>query len=316
MRKVNGGENILNYTILDHKGYKSFEDKMKKFEMHKPYDKIFKTILKQNPKGFLIVFKIPARFEGFIDSEIINYFYQELHVDILMKAYGDGIYVIEFQSTKLTLDDITRFGNYMGSLVHKYKADIHLYVITTAHEKMRKITKKFGEYEFTIYIVSLTEFDYNKALNRIKYKIENKEWFKEEDIVLVETIPFMARKEKEKKKLLKTVAELTNQLDGLISNSKLIEIKTMQFVLACEILNDNEKDKIAPVITMKTEEKEEVFQGYLTKEEQEEFIEKGKEEEKEKIVKNLIKLGQTPEFIEKATNMNKAQIAALTTTII
>ena len=90
----------------------------------------------------------------------------------------------------------------------------------------------------------------------------------------------------------------------------------MQFVLACEILNDNEKDKIAPVITMKTEEKEEVFQGYLTKEEQEEFIEKGKEEEKEKIVKNLIKLGQTPEFIEKATNMNKAQIAALTTTII
>lgn len=58
MRKVNGGENILNYTILDHKGYKSFEDKMKKFEMHKPYDKIFKTILKQNPKGFLIVFKI------------------------------------------------------------------------------------------------------------------------------------------------------------------------------------------------------------------------------------------------------------------
>ena len=150
----------------------------------------------------------------------------------------------------------------------------------------------------------------------IKYKIENKEWFKEEDIVLVETIPFMARKEKEKKKLLKTVAELTNQLDGLISNSKLIEIKTMQFVLAYEILNDNEKDKIAPVITMKTEEKEEVFQGYLTKEEQEEFIEKGKEEEKEKIVKNLIKLGQTPEFIEKATNMNKAQIAALTTTII
>ena len=298
-------------------GYKSFEDKMKRFKLHKPYDKIFKTILKQNPKGSLIVFKIPAKFEGFLDSEIINYLYQELHVDIIMKTCEDGIYVIEFQSSKLTLDDITRFGNYMGSLVHKYKTDIHLYVITTAHEKTKKINKKFGEYEFTIYIISLTELDYKKALNRLINKNKSKEKFKEEDIVLMEIIPFMTRKKKQRKKLLKTTAELTNQLIGQIDSSKLIEIKAIQFVLACEILNDKEKERIAPVITMKAIEKEEIFQGYLTKEEKQEYIEKGEKigekVKEEEIVKNLIKLGQTPEFIAKATNMDKKQIIALTT---
>ncbi len=137
----------------------------------------------------------------------------------------------------------------------------------------------------------------------------------------MEIIPFMTRKKKQQKKLVKITAELTNQLIGQIDSSKLIEIKTIQFVLACEILNDKEKERIAPVITMKTIEKEEIFQGYLTKEEKQEYIEKGekigiKKGEKgkeEEIVKNLIKLGQTPEFIAKATNMDKKQIIALTT---
>ena len=84
----------------------------------------------------------------------------------------------------------------------------------------------------------------------------------------------MTRKKKQQKKLLKITAELTNQLIGQIDSSKLIEIKIIQFVLACEILNDKEKERIAPVITMKTIEKEEIFQGYLTKEEKQEYIEK------------------------------------------
>ena len=152
-------------------------------------------------------------------------------------------------------------------------------------------------------------------------KNKDKKEFKEEDIVLMEIIPFMTSKKKQQKKLVKITAELTNQLIGQIDSSKLIEIKTIQFVLACEILNDKEKERIAPVITMKTIEKEEIFQGYLTKEEKQEYIEKGekigiKKGEKgkeEEIVKNLIKLGQTPEFIAKATNMDKKQIIALTT---
>ena len=123
----------------------------------------------------------------------------------------------------------------------------------------------------------------------------------------------------------------------------MIEIKCIQFVLATEILNDNEKAKIAKVISMQTEGKEEVFQGYLTKEEQEQFIqigekigiekgekigiekgekigiEKGEKkvkEREEEIAKTLIELGETPEYIEKVTNISKEQIAILTTTII
>ena len=79
---------------------------------------------------------------------------------------------------------------------------------------------------------------------------------------------------------------------------------------------------------MQSEGKEEAFQGYLTKEEQERYIKIGEEkgekigmekvrgEEREEIAKTLIKLGETPEYIEKVTKVSKEQIAMLTTTII
>lgn len=300
-------------------GFKSLEEKIKKEKIHKPYDKIFKTIFKKNPNGFFIMLKIPGEFKGFMDSEIINYFYQELHVDIIIKNFENMICIIEFQSTKLSLDDITRFGNYMASLVHKEKKHVQLYVVTIANEKVKKISKNFGDYGFTIHIISLTEFDYNKALNRINTKIKNNEVFNEEDIVLLELLPLMTRKKGKKKKLLKKAAKLTNSLDGRIASSKLLEIKTIQFVLACELLNDNEKEKITKVITMKTENKEETFQGYLTEEEKQEIYTKAKEEiakakketakaKEEEIAKNLIKYEIPLEIIATATNMSLNEI--------
>ena len=69
---------------------------------------------------------------------------------------------------------------------------------------------------------------------------------------------------------------------------------------------------------MQTEEKEEIFQGYLTEEEKQQIFNEGiKEGEKEvkkvreKIAKNLIKQGDSPEKIAKATNMSMTEVIAL-----
>jgi len=71
---------------------------------------------------------------------------------------------------------------------------------------------------------------------------------------------------------------------------------------------------------MQTEDKEEIFQGYLTEEEKQQIFNEGKKEGKkereEKIVKNLIKEGYPPKKIAKATNMSITEIAILSTTII
>ena len=314
---MKGGEIILNYSILNHVGYNSFEDKIKNIKVPKPYVKIFKTIFKNNPDGFLNILEKGLEFEEFMDSEIINAFYRELHSDIIIRVFKKGIFIIEFQSTKLKQDDILRFGLYMASIVHREKEDVHLYVVSTKKQKKDKIEKEYGDYRFTIHIISLTDMDSKKALNRINNKIENKcEEFREKDYVCLALIPFMTRKKKKKKYLLKRAAELTNKLDGRICREKLIEIKCTQFVLATEILNDIEKAKIAKVISMQSEGKEEVFQGYLTKEEQKQFYEKGRGEEREEIAKTLIELGQTPEYIEKVTKISKEEIAILTTTIL
>lgn len=258
-----------------------------------------------------------AIFEEFVDSEIINAFFRELHSDIIIRVYKKRIYIIEFQNSRLRRDDILRFGLYMASIAHQEKKDIHLYVVSKEPIKRDKIENKYGDYWFTIHVKSLTEMDYKKALNRINNKIENKEEeFTEEDFVYLEISPLMTRKKKKQRQLLKRVAEMTNKLEGRISGEKLIEIKSIQFVLATELLNDNEKAKIAKVISMQSEGKEEVFQGYLTKEERKQAYEEGRGEEREEIAKTLIKLGETPEYIEKVTKVSKEQIAILTTTII
>lgn len=205
----------------------------------------------------------------------------------------------------------------MASIVHREKEDIHLYVVSTKERKRDKIEKKYGDYWFTIHVKSLTEMDYKKALNRINNKIENKEEeFTEKDFVYLEISPLMTRKKKKQRYVLKKVAELTNKLYGRISMEKLIEIKSIQFVLATELLNDNEKAKIAKVICMQSEGKEEVFQGYLTKEERKQTYEEGIEKRIEKFAKNLSDLDVSPDIIAKATKMSKAEIATLTTTII
>ena len=98
-------------------------------------------------------------------------------------------------------------------------------------------------------------------------------------------------------------AELTNELEGLIEHHKLIEIKATQFILACEILNDNEKEKILPVITMKAIEKEEEFQGFLTKEERLECFEKGMEKGIKEGIKEGIVEGIEQTKIENAQNL-------------
>ena len=317
MNKDKGGEKILDYSILNHKGFNSFEEKIKRIKVHKPYDKILKTSFKKNPNGFLEILEKGAIFEEFVDSEIINAFFRELHSDIIIRVYKKRIYIIEFQSSRLKLEDILRFGLYMASIAHQEKKDIHLYVVSKEPIKRDKIENKYGDYWFTIHVKSLTDMDYNKALNRTNNKIENEEEeFTEEDFVYLEISPLMTRKKKKQRQLLKRVAEMTNKLDGRISREKLIEIKSIQFVLATELLNDNEKAKIAKVISMQSEGKEEVFQGYLTKEERKQTYEEGREEEREEIVKSLAELDVSPDIIAKATKMSKAEIATLTTTII
>lgn len=112
MNKYEGGEKILDYSILNHKGFNSFEEKIKKIKVHKPYDKIFKTSFKKNPNGFIKILKKGAEFKEFIDSEIINVLYMELHSDIIIRTCADGIFIVEFQNSTLRLDDILRFGVY------------------------------------------------------------------------------------------------------------------------------------------------------------------------------------------------------------
>lgn len=121
MNKDKGGEKILDYSILNHKGFNSFEEKIKRIKVHKPYDKILKTSFKKNPNGFLEILEKGAIFEEFVDSEIINAFFRELHSDIIIRVYKKRIYIIEFQSSRLKLEDILRFGLYMASIAHQEK---------------------------------------------------------------------------------------------------------------------------------------------------------------------------------------------------
>ncbi len=229
--------------------YRSYS-KREDFNIHQPYDTLFKLVISYYPQAFIDLFDLDFEFKQFKSKELINEVYQKLYADEIVESKKNGIYLIEFQSSSITDEDCMRFGSYL-SLIHKKTGeDVHLYIISLVDEDY-EFDYIAGDLRFTIHIKSLTSFDYKKNLNIIKSKIENKEPLNDKEILILMLLPLMAKEELRKEVLLETV-KLTNKLDYL-SKDKILEIKNTQVILAYQLFKDDELNRILDVISMEAE---------------------------------------------------------------
>ena len=99
---------------------------------------------------------------------------------------------IEFQSTKITEKDKSRFTKYAILLKDKYNKNIKTIIISTANKAKRKVTYRINEEsQHIINLEVLTTINGDQLYNNIQNKHKNNEKLREEDIANLSLIPLM-----------------------------------------------------------------------------------------------------------------------------
>ncbi len=216
---------------------------------------------------------------------------------------------IEFQSTKITEKDKSRFTKYAILLKDKYNKNIKTIIISTANKAKRKVTYRINEKsQHIINLEVLTTINGDKLYNNIQNKHKNNEKLREEDIANLSLIPLMKTKEPIDKVILK-ICKLTNDLK--IKQEDLDYLKQSQKMLTERYVKEEEiKKSIQKEIKMVTdlfEWKDKETEEKLRKEGKIE----GKIEEKYNIAVEMLKENMKIEKIMKFTKLTEKEILNL-----
>ena len=124
-------------------------------------------------------------------TEIQNIVPGELVLDFVMKT-ETGFIDFEFESTKITDDDIRRFLVYATLLHREVKCPVNTYIICSANVDVSEINYKFSDRSyFRPVIISLKGFDVEKIINNIEDKILNNQKLSLRDLTVFSLTPLM-----------------------------------------------------------------------------------------------------------------------------
>lgn len=276
-------------------------------------------LLKASSKTIQLIFK-----ECEIEEEIVEvlpteyqYKFNTYHLDYLCKTSDGVLRNIEFQSTKISKEDIKRFMTY-GIVVNFEKyACVETLIIATYPTKNKTYNYRINK--DTIYkvrLISLKNFDGDSRLERIENKIKNKEKITKEDVHDIVLLPLMNSIHSPQDILVKTIY-LANKC--ITSKKCLLHIKSLQPLLVAKLFKDDEKEmkRLFDVIDMRIRYFEEKIEEGI-KQGIEQGLEQGKTQGKEEqlfeVYKNLSEkftLDEIAELLKK----DKKELQAIITKI-
>jgi hypothetical protein len=125
----------------------------------------------------------------------------------------EKIYIIEFQSTYIDINDKKRFRFYTALIDHiknKSNKDIEVHVLSTVEKENTKFYKISSEAIFPIYIHSLKSLNGDKVISKINDKIINNKILTDDELMLLSLVPFMNNSTDVEHSILKTTYLITD----------------------------------------------------------------------------------------------------------
>ena len=239
-------------------------------------------------------------------TELIELDPKVYKTDMIMEL-DDVIVLTEFQSTPMrTIDDKRcRLYTALVDYANKNNKPIILLVISTAEKTKIRKYKLNDDCVFTIPVISLKDFNGDKIISKIEYKLKNNKKITRDDMLHLALVPFMSSKRPLDKQIEKTV----QTLDKIRTNQ---ECKS-DFAFGIELLivekfikEERQHKKLTSILrdTMR-----------IIAEWREEDYKNGKKDgigkEKIKTAKNMIKKNYPLEEIMEITELNKETILNL-----
>ena len=275
-------------------------------------DQMFKYATKEDGIGLLdLVKKTDVNLDNlntntknltFNPTELIELDPKVYKTDVIMEL-DDVIVLTEFQSTPMrTMDDKRcRLYTALVDYANKNNKPVVLLVISTAEKTKIRKYKLNDDCVFTIPVISLKDFNGDKIISKIEYKLKNNKKITRDDMLHLALVPFMSSKRPLDKQIEKTV----QTLDKIRTNQ---ECKS-DFAFGIELLivekfikEERQHKKLTSILrdTMR-----------IIAEWREEDYKNGEKNGLIKTAKNMIKKNYPLEEIMEITELNKETILNL-----
>jgi len=213
-------------------------------------DRAFKIMAMRFLTPLFNLFELHINVKNILPTELVLYS-KSFNMDFLIETTEGYLINLEFQSTKINVQDMLRFHMYAILAYHKYGKKVYTIVISTSKEREESIIiEHFGLCSlFTIHVLSFNDLELEKALNDINNKIKNNIQLNEDDIVKITLIPFMDDRE--------NIQELLEWSCNILTNIEMEDKEDFHSIQAIETLlinkfvkDENLKNKLLDVIEM------------------------------------------------------------------
>lgn len=293
-------------------------------------DKVFKKIIRKYPQEFLIYLGLEYEFIKMMDTTVFGSSGEESRLDILMHVRKKGniknsylnnevhdkkeqleleedldiLLDIELQSTIVREYLINRTHTYCSKAHSEYNLPVKPLILSTVEPKSRIINSEVlkGE-KFTINIISLTEKDADKCLNKITKKVENNEELNPYDVFDLIFLQFMTSRTYSKSELYGLSLRLIKEAN--------MDMEDRQEIIDLLYLYLDDTVKIEDYEKVRGDLMTGIRSRYIQDEKnqsKEEGIKIGEEKVMNKIVVNLLKESNDINYIQRITDMPLSKI--------
>ena len=201
---------------------------VKKMKFHE--DIIFKNHGRCGGESILRIMNLKGRIVKVHETEFSIIDPKMYKPDFVLEV-TDKIYIIEFQSTYVDINDKKRFRFYTALIDHiknKSNKDIEVHVLSTVEKEKTKFYKISYEAVFPIYIHSIKSFDGDEIINTISDKIAHNKFLNDDELMLLSLVQFMSNSTNVEQSILRTTY--------LISNIDDLDYDIGQFIKGIELI--------------------------------------------------------------------------------
>ncbi|MDC7289910.1 hypothetical protein NXH76_19125 [Blautia schinkii] len=254
---------------------------------------------------------------GVCPTEVVHLEIKKMYEDFNFLMEGNRWYHLEFESDRITKEDLKRFREYEAVTSRTYGVAVTTIVVCSSRvgSRMSEFTEGLNTYR--VKVVQLRDMDADTVLDRLSAK--GIEMVRKEDLVPLALTPLMGGNMPEKDRIRKSFDWLKRDYPG-IAREDIQKMQAVLYALAVKFLTQKDlnvlKEEIAMTILGQMLMEDGIKKGRIEGREEgmQEGIQMGREEgiqegtqEGIRLTKEVLKLsakGQTPEAIAEAMNVS------------
>ena len=245
-----------------------------------------------------------------LNVELVNLNPKVLRIDYVVKS-KDLITAYEFLSTKNNIKDVLwRIFLYLARLGFEYKSKVNMKLVITPDVDKDKIVHEYSPGQFfRPEIVSFKDYDGDKLLSNISYKVKNNLKLTYNESLVLGVLPLMRTKQGIETLIIKTI-NITREITDIDKELK-ESILGMLVMLADKYIEDQKlKNSIIDVVRMEVT----IFKDYIDSHKDEwyeEGIGIGTENKGLEIAQTMLESDYPLEEIERITKLDQETIMGL-----